>query len=149
MKSREVRQLDGVDMLNQNDRQVIQEFLVNKLNAVTIFLFGSMIHGDTHSESDVDIAFICRKQQHHGFDLFLVAQELAILLQKEVDLIDLHRASTVMQIQVIQNGEILHDACPKDTALLKVKWMKEYARLNEERQCILDQIKESGTIYGV
>jgi hypothetical protein len=27
--------------------------------------------------------------------------------------------------------------------------MKEYARLNEERQCILDQIKESGTIYGV
>jgi predicted nucleotidyltransferase len=148
MKSREVRQLDGVDMLNQNDRQVIQEFLMNKLNANTIFLFGSMIQGGTHSESDVDIAFISL-QQHHGFDVFLAAQELANLLHREVDLIDLHRASTVMQIQVIQNGEILHDACPKDTALLKVKWMKEYARLNEERQCILDQIKESGTIYGV
>jgi predicted nucleotidyltransferase len=122
---------------------------MNKLNAVTIFLFGSMIRGNTHSESDVDIAFIS-KQQHHGFHLFLVAQELATLfLRREVDLIDLQRASTVMQIQVIENGEILYDAYPKDTAMLKAKWMKEYARLNEERQCILDQIKESGTIYGV
>ncbi len=143
-----MRQLSESGILNQNDRQVIQGFLMNKLNAVTIFLFGSMIRGNTHSESDVDIAFIC-KQQHHGFQLFLVAQELATLLHREVDLIDLQRASTVMQIQVIENGEILYDAYPKDTAMLKVKWMKEYARLNEERQCILDQIKESGTIYGV
>lgn len=134
--------------LSDGERQIILNRLRAKLNAVTIFLFGSMALGSTHSDSDVDIAFIS-PHKHHGYEVFLVAQELATLLNKEIDLIDLQRASTVMQIQVIQTAECLYDECATDTMLLKVKWMKEYARLNEERQCILNQIKESGTIYGV
>ncbi len=134
--------------LSDRERQLIMDMLRTKLNAVTIFLFGSIVRGSTHPDSDVDLAFVSL-HQHHGYEVFLVSQELATLLKKEVDLIDLQRASTVMQIQVIQNGECLYDECATDTALLKVKWMKEYARLNEERQCILDQIKESRTIYGV
>ncbi len=134
--------------LSDRERHLILDTLRCKLTAVTIFLFGSIVRGNAHSESDVDLAFIS-PQQHHGYDIFLVAQELAAILHKEVDIIDLHRASTVMQIQVIQTAECLHDECVTSTALLKVKWMKEYARLNEERQCILDHIKESRTIYGV
>ncbi len=109
--------------LSDRERQLILDMLRTKLNAVTKFLFGLIVRGSTHPDSDVDLA--------------------------EVYLIDLQRASTVMQIQVIQNGECLYYECATDTALLKVKWMKEYARLNEERQCILDQIKKSKTIYGI
>jgi predicted nucleotidyltransferase len=134
--------------LSERERQLILDVLITKLNAVTIFLFGSMVRGNTHSDSDVDLAFVSPSQQH-GYDVFLVAQELASLLKKEVDLIDLQRASTVMQVQVIQTGKCLYDEFVRDTALLKVKWMKEYARLNEERQCILDRVKESRSIYGV
>ncbi len=140
--------MNGGSSLCETEREFIQEILTKKLNAVTIFLFGSFARRTTHSESDVDIAFISPHRTHR-YDVFLVAQELASKLNKEVDLIDLNQASTVMQIQIIQESECLYDERSDDTTLLKVKWMKEYARLNEERECILDEITESRTIYGV
>jgi uncharacterized protein len=127
--------------------QVIQEFLISKINPSFIIVFGSYAKNNTHTDSDIDIAFYCPKLNPSNYDIFLWAQELADILKIDIDLVNLHTASTVFKAQIFTTGIVIY---LKDETLLKKQQMvalSMYAKLNEERANILNMINESGTIY--
>ena len=114
---------------------------------MALYQFGSQAKGSARPESDVDLAVLA----HHpisAFSLFELAQELAAQLHRDVDLLDLSAASTVMRMQVISTGKCL--AAPDEAARREFEMYaySDYARLNEERRDILKRISASGSVYG-
>ncbi|WCK52711.1 nucleotidyltransferase domain-containing protein [Aneurinibacillus sp. Ricciae_BoGa-3] len=126
--------------------QIIVQHLTETICPHTIILFGSMAKGNLHKESDVDIAFLSH-QAPTEYEIFMVAQALADKLGTEVDLVDLNRASTVFQAQIIGKGKILLDREPSRRMTFFMRALKEYAMLNEERKPIFDRMVERGSLY--
>lgn len=121
-------------------RQAIPDF-------IALYRFGSQANGNIRPESDVDLAVLaCHPIP--ALRRFELAQELAAQLHRDVDLVDLRSASTVMRMQVISAGECL-DA-PDEAAQREFEMYaySDYARLNEERREILKRVRASGMIYG-
>lgn len=135
-----------VFILNVNMEKTIVSFLKEKLSSSLIYLFGSTVKGTVHNGSDIDIAFLSEKKLD-TYDLFMMAQELAEKLEREVDLIDLSQASTVFQAQIIQTGKVIYCNNETEKAQFEMKTLKMYAKLNEDRSEILLNIEGSGSIY--
>jgi hypothetical protein len=74
--------------------------------------------------------------------------ELALRLAREVDLIDLAAASTVMQAQVVTRGERLFCSDSAYCETFEDRVLSAYARLNEGRRDILRDIRKRGSVYG-
>ncbi|MDX2369979.1 MAG: hypothetical protein QNK36_16515 [Colwellia sp.] len=64
--------------------------------------------------------------------------ELADELSRDVDLVDLLNASTVMQNQIIQQGICIYDD-ENNASFFEIQVMSMYQHLNEERADILKQ----------
>ena len=77
----------------------------------------------------------------------MLAQKLANILKRDVDLINLKKASTVFRIQVIAKGEKIYCIDNKRRAYFEMYAFKDYATLNEEREIVLKNIKKRGKIY--
>jgi predicted nucleotidyltransferase len=102
-----------------------------------VYLFGSQADGSAAPSSDIDIAVLLKKKLDPvaRFDL---EQTLAIKLDKDVDLVDLLTASTVLQNQVIMNGELLFGS-ESEQVKFEMQIMSMYQHLNEERADILQE----------
>jgi uncharacterized protein len=127
--------------------QTIQDTLMKRINPVFIIVFGSYAKNNTHKDSDIDVAFYSEDQNLTTYEVFQLAQELADILKLEVDLVNIRTSSTVFQAQIYSTGTIIYSA--NDTLLknLQMTALSMYAKLNEERQGIIKNIDESGTIY--
>ncbi|GGN19813.1 MULTISPECIES: type VII toxin-antitoxin system MntA family adenylyltransferase antitoxin [Marinomonas] len=120
-------------MLDRN--KLIQAVKRLMPRARLIYLFGSQADGSATASSDIDIAVLLDKKMDSvaRFDL---QETLAIELNQDVDLIDLLAASTVLQNQVIMNGELLFGS-ENEQAKFEMQIMSMYQHLNEERAGIL------------
>ncbi|MDT8860227.1 nucleotidyltransferase domain-containing protein [Alkalihalobacillus sp. MEB130] len=132
--------------MNKHEQHIIVNHLVSKLSPFFIILFGSTVKGTSNNSSDFDVAFLSDKQLDR-YELFMISQELASKLNRDVDLIDLNQASTVFQTQVIHTGHVIYCSNERKKAEFDLKVLKMYAKLNEERLPILKRIEESGSIY--
>ena len=124
----------------------IKDFLIEKLSPTLIVLFGSAAKGTDRANSDIDVAFLS-KNHVDVYETFMVAQELASLLNKDVDLVDLRKASTVFQFQIISAGQTIYSSNENERMSYEMKTYKMYAKLNEERQNLLEKVEESGSVY--
>ncbi|MFE3893036.1 hypothetical protein ACFX4Y_25655 [Priestia sp. YIM B13446] len=77
----------------------------------------------------------------------MLAQELAVLLKREVNLVNIAETSTVFQAQIYTTGTVIYSE--DDTLRMneQMKALKMYAKLNEERKGVLRKVDESGSIY--
>lgn len=112
-----------------------------------IYLFGSYADGSFTPKSDIDIAFLAAKPIE-TLSRWALLQELAQKLKKEVDLVDLRSASTVMQFQVVSTGNRIFAADNKAIEWWELKVYQLYLTLNNDRKSILEAIHQSGSIYG-
>ncbi|MGE5604057.1 MAG: type VII toxin-antitoxin system MntA family adenylyltransferase antitoxin [Bacteroidota bacterium] len=124
----------------------IIDFLQKKVGPYLIILFGSAARGRLRPDSDIDIAFLSDRILNEE-DLFFYAVELAEILGRDVDLIDLNKASTVFKAQIVGKGKVIHSSDDLRRMAFAMSAFKEYAVLNEERQYVLDQFKERGLNY--
>ncbi|GGF25474.1 hypothetical protein GCM10010954_25470 [Halobacillus andaensis] len=115
--------------------------LTRKLEPSFIVMFGSYQSGAERGESDIDVAF-CSDQQHSTYKLFLIAQQLADLIDIEVNLVDLRNASYIFQTQIFSRGTVIY--CENDFLRMgmQMKAYSMYALLNEEQTCIANSINE-------
>ncbi|MFI8621308.1 MULTISPECIES: type VII toxin-antitoxin system MntA family adenylyltransferase antitoxin [unclassified Marinomonas] len=122
-------------MLNREDLTHTLRQLMPEVRLV--YLFGSQADGSATPSSDIDIAVLLKKKLDPvaRFDL---EQTLAIKLDKDVDLVDLLTASTVLQNQVIMNGELLFGS-ESEQVKFEMQIMSMYQHLNEERADILQE----------
>jgi len=116
-------------------------------DAEAIYLFGSRARADNNPASDVDLAFVARSsiEPVARFDL---QERIAAMLHTSVDLIDLRAASTVMRVQVLEHGVLLYERDSSERAFFEASALSAYARLNEERRGILDDIQRRGHVHG-
>jgi predicted nucleotidyltransferase len=101
-----------------------------------IYLFGSFAGGDIRPDSDIDIAFLPGKPSD-PLACFETANRLADALGREVDLVDLSRASTVLAKEVLRTGVAIQVADETRRAEFEMLALSDYARLNEERKPVL------------
>ncbi|QIB26993.1 type VII toxin-antitoxin system MntA family adenylyltransferase antitoxin [Caloranaerobacter azorensis] len=124
----------------------IKDILINRVSPYLIVIFGSAAKKRLRKDSDVDIAFLSDKY-FDDYEIFMISQELADVLNRDVDLIDLNKATTVLKAQIIGNGKIIYSKNDRKVSEYRIRALKEYCLLNEERQVILQKIKERGYIY--
>lgn len=125
---------------------VIKNLLIEKAFAELIIVFGSAVAGRMRQDSDIDIAFLSNKSLDE-YEVFIISQELSSLLGRDVDLIDLSKASTVFKANILGSGKIIYFADEKKKHEFQIRTLKDYCILNEERKVILDKIRERGSIY--
>jgi uncharacterized protein len=113
---------------------------------IALYRFGSQAKGTARPDSDVDLAVLSRVALSE-LRRFELAQELATQLHRDVDLVDLRSASTVMRMQVISTGECLFTISDRLQGEFEDLVYSAYARLNEERREILNDVRARGSVY--
>jgi len=130
-----------------DDSRLIEYIREAVPDLIALYRFGSQAKGTSRPDSDVDLAVLTR-DPIPNLRRFELAQELAIRLHRDVDLVDLRTASTVMRMQVISTGECLDAPDQSARREFEMYAYSDYARLNEERREILKRIRASGLVYG-
>ncbi|MBV4427567.1 type VII toxin-antitoxin system MntA family adenylyltransferase antitoxin [Clostridium tyrobutyricum] len=132
--------------IDENSIHKIIKFLKENIKPHLIYIFGSSVNGIFREDSDIDIAF---KSEHEltPYQVFMFSQSLADILGRDVDLIDLNKASTVFKVQIIAKGKCVYCSDDVKKAYFEMYAYKDYAKLNEEREVILNNIKKRGQIY--
>ncbi len=128
------------------DIELIKNVLIEKTSAFIIILFGSAAEERLRDDSDIDLAFLSEKSLSE-YEVFIIAQELANELGRDVDLIDLRKASTVFKANILGTGKIIYSSDENRKHEFQINTFKDYALLNEERKEILDRTMERGSIY--
>jgi len=134
-------------MLQAEIQEQIIALLKNKLNPDFIILFGSSAKGTVHDMSDVDLAYFS-KQRLSSYERFLFASELAIICEREVDLIDIKEIDTVFTMQIFEHGIPIDVQDENEYTRQKMRAYSMYATLNEQRAPIIEAIKERGSVLG-
>lgn len=131
----------------REDALVVDTILAALPAAAAIYRFGSSAADAMRPDSDIDVAVLAARPLDplHRFEL---QERLAIALHRQVDLVDLRAASTVLASQVVTTGTLLHDGAPADRGAFEDLVFSSYARLNEERRGILERIAAEGSVYG-
>jgi len=127
--------------------QLVQKLLENVSDCRAIYRFGTWGTAAERPDSDLDLAFLpCTPTD--TVRRWELAQQLACLVGRDVDLVDLLTASTVLRMQVLANGERLYCSDSAEVESFEDLAFSEYARLNEERREILNDIRQKGSVYG-
>jgi uncharacterized protein len=112
----------------------------------TVYLYGSRATGTARPDSDYDFALMAPAPlDRAALEDFRVSLEE--LLSSDVDCVDLRQVPLTLAAQVLESGLILIPGDKVECARLETRLMSMYAALNEERQGILDDIVERGSIY--
>ncbi len=127
------------------DGVVLTSILAKLPNLMAVYLFGSHAKQSTHSESDLDLALLTFGYIEPN-QLWSLANDLASLINCDVDLVDLRAASTVMQHQVISTGQSLWDI-GMPARLFEVAILSEKLALDEAREPLLRAITQEGHVY--
>jgi len=144
-----------IDMEESNtgglDSQLVQQcvqYIVKTLPEIlVVYVFGSANSGQMHVNSDIDLA-VYAKNKLDRIVLWHASQKLAAIVGRDVDLVDLHTATSVMRMQVISRGERLFCMNEMPCEQFEDMVFSDYARLNEERSGILTDIRQRGSVYG-
>jgi predicted nucleotidyltransferase len=114
---------------------------------IAIYLHGSWASEYARDDSDLDLAILADRplelSEKIKFQQYVASR---LRLDEEIDLADLLTANTVFAAVVITSGERIYSVgMGADT--FEMKTLAAYARLNEEREGILQSIIQRGTIY--
>lgn len=112
---------------------VLQRRLGAAAGLLGVWLFGSQARGAGRPDSDVDLAVLVRRPLPPEA-VFEAAQDLALALRRDVDLVDLSRAPGVLRAQVVAGGRCLHAADPAAVAAFEMYALSDHARLAFERR---------------
>ena len=130
-----------------DDHALIEHIRKSVPDLIALYRFGSQAKGTARRDSDVDLAVLARDPIPNLRRLEL-AMELAVQLHRDVDLVDLRTASTVMRMQVLSTGTCLDTQDESARREFEMYAYSDYARLNEERREILKRISASGLVHG-
>ncbi|MGH8588328.1 MAG: type VII toxin-antitoxin system MntA family adenylyltransferase antitoxin [Gammaproteobacteria bacterium] len=115
-----------------------------------IYLFGSYGTENEWPDSDVDIALLLPPEQAKASRMLAMSplcSELASLLGKVVDLINLREVSTVFQREIIAADRRIHTGNSYATDEFEMLVLSFFQKLSQERAEILAEGLRSGRFY--
>ena len=72
-------------------------------------LFGSLVLGKVHKQSDIDLAFLFDRP----VDILSLTNRIISLLHADnIDVVDLRRVSPLLKFSVVKNGRLLYEKQP-------------------------------------
>lgn len=126
----------------------IKKYLIEKNSDIeAIVLFGSYARNTQNDESDIDIAIKC-KSEIASRTLIGQQQDLEEITKKQIDLVDLSKATDVFAYEILMNGVVLFCNNSYEFDLYKLDRYRDFLELNESRQAIIQAIKRGEGIYG-
>lgn len=129
--------------------EIIIDFTRNTIEHLrAVWLFGSYANNCHDALSDMDIAILTdwTSPQISAVTLWDVSQNLACILNKDVDIVDMHRASTVMQYQIVVYGKRIF-GYGLDIDLYECGVLRKKIALDELRAGFLSDILARGSVY--
>jgi len=124
----------------------ITGYVSGKPDILLVFLFGSVIKNNVHSESDIDVAILF--QRDISIDQSLkIEDDLTSLLQNESDIVNLNRSSPIIKMQVLRTGKKIFERKPGIYSRFFVRTLNEYDDLKRVRS-INEKSILRGRIYG-
>lgn len=129
-----------------NKTALVDELRRRVPNLLGIYAFGSRIRGDADLQSDLDLAVLVAGYADPLL-LWETAAHLANIAGCAVDLLDLRRASSVMQQQVLLGGERWW-AADTQAALVECAMLNEKLALDNARAPLLADIQREGWVHG-
>ncbi|WP_421891402.1 type VII toxin-antitoxin system MntA family adenylyltransferase antitoxin [Marinoscillum sp.] len=135
-------------ILQKEQIEEVTNLLTHQIEGVKgIYLFGSGTGPDFTDESDVDLALLPQNPISTEM-LWKLKNQLSDLVHREVDLVDLSVANTVLAMQVISGGVRLYSSEPLASERYESLIFSMYLTLNDDRKGILEEIEKNKTIYG-
>jgi len=134
-------------MLTYEIKNLLVDKITQALEPDFILLFGSFAKRTSHAESDIDLAYLSDKQLS-SYKRFILASELAELVDHEIDLIDIKQIDTVFNMQIFAQGIPIYMKDENEFIRQKMRAYSMYATLNEQRAPIIESIKERGSVFG-
>ncbi|WIX32413.1 nucleotidyltransferase domain-containing protein [Salinicola sp. JS01] len=113
---------------------------------LAIYAFGSQISGQARADSDLDLAVLLSGTAD-SVALWTLAQDIAAMLDIDVDLVDLRKASTVMQYRVVTSGERWWSR-DEQAGLFEAFVLSDKMALDEARAPLMADIQREGRIHG-
>jgi predicted nucleotidyltransferase len=104
---------------------------------IAVYLYGSAARDELREDSDIDLAFLGRSSPP-VMDVIHAAGDLMGLVRREVDLVDLRTAPTVLRAQVVTKGRRLHIGDPTEADCFEMYALSDYATLEEERRPVIE-----------
>lgn len=134
-------------IIGRMDIRLIVQYLRQQFpSLLAVYGFGSYFSGQARRGSDIDLAVLVEGKVPADI-LWQQACALANQVQRDVDLLDLRTATTVMQYQVVTTGQRLwHRDNLAD--LYESFILSEKTALDAARADYLHDIQQSGRIYG-
>jgi len=134
-------------MLNNEEKQCIINTLTTHIDELqAVYIFGSQNDGTAMSKSDVDIAYLSKKELSN-VERWDVSKKLASLLSKDVDLIELSTTNTILRYQILSKGSRIYGEGYEVESFETLAY-SFYLRFQEERQPIVDEIMKNKSILG-
>lgn len=115
-------------------------------NLAAIYLFGSAVDGSLRADSDIDLA-IYAGQRIDRHEVLRLQESVAKALGRDVDLVDLVAASTILQVQAIGEGQLVDVLNPDAAAQFELRVLRDYQELKARRAELEADVVERGRVY--
>lgn len=128
------------------DFNPLVQYIKTQLDDVlAIYAFGSRVRNQDNAQSDLDLAVLL-PESIPPLTLWAMSDTLSSIVNCPVDLIDLRRASTVMQYQIVHTGVRLWEK-KQEGQLFEVYVCNDKLDLDARRSDLLNDIQQSGRVY--
>lgn len=108
--------------------------LAQKYGLTLVVLFGSQVTGETHTESDVDVAYMSDKKLSFDDEVLLNTDLTGIFQNDKVSLVSMKTASPLLLKQVVTNAVVLYEREPH----LFIEMFLYALRIYEEAKSLFD-----------
>lgn len=98
-------------MLGPESVEQIAKLLDERFGLDALWVFGSVASSAATATSDIDLAALFARRPTVA-ELLEARAELGRVLGRDVDLVDLERASPILAMQVLRHGRLLRDGNP-------------------------------------
>ncbi len=147
MNAEPATSLDVTPPHSRFDDTIVAAVMARVPQALGIYRYGSAGGPFERTDSDIDIAI----HTPDGLPLetrIALAGELMDTFHLQVDVVDMAEIPVTLRVQIAAHGARLYSVNPGDSAEYESRAFSDYARLNEERRAILDDVRQRGRIYG-
>lgn len=111
------------------------------------YRYGSAGGSYERADSDIDLAVLADRSLSFE-ERMQLSVEMMRLTGRDIDLNDLRQLPVTLRVQIVVDGCRLFAADEGSADEYAARTMSDYARLNEERRYILDDVRQRGSIYG-
>lgn len=112
-----------------NIENILKEYGQSKKEIIALYLFGSYAEGKQKPNSDIDIAVLTEpyiNKKESFISRLNFKNDIAKLLNKEIDLVIFQETGEFLSYQIIKNGKLVFERDKDKLSLFKSKKIVQY-----------------------